>query len=302
MLRILATLLFVSIAFASAAQDPLEKLTPEQLQEVRTRLRAISALLKEGDYEKIAPLAQEVIEIVPEHSGAYVFRAEANLRMGNREEALKDYNKLIEMYPESYPLMITRGEIYLMMGRFKEAEADFNRVIELEPKQKMILWQLGLVEYFLGKYKEAYEQLEAHKEFNPSDSENAAWHFAAMARDPEIGPEKAKKNVMQLAEPDLRGETFHAIYKLFKGETNPEGVLKAAEAGEPESKVLNERLFFANYYIGLYYEALGQNDKAREYILKALQEHPLERNKMYSIAQVHARTRGWLSADEKSRN
>ena len=54
------------------------------------------------------------------------------------------------------------------------------------------------------------------------------------------------------------------IYALFAGKAKPDDVLAAAKAGTPTAAQLRRQLFYANLYLGLYYEALGNGKLARK--------------------------------------
>ena len=74
------------------------------------------------------------------------------------------------------------------------------------------------------------------------------------------------------------------IYELFAGKGKPEQVFEAAKAADKSKN--SDPLFYANLYVGLYYEALGDEKKAAEYINKAAAfDAP---HYMGDVARVHA--------------
>ena len=77
------------------------------------------------------------------------------------------------------------------------------------------------------------------------------------------------------------------IHALFSGKAAPEDVLTAAkvEATFPEAQ--QRQLFYANFYIGLYYEAAGNGELAREHIFRAA-ARSLPADYMGDVARVHA--------------
>jgi len=82
------------------------------------------------------------------------------------------------------------------------------------------------------------------------------------------------------------------VYDLYRGRATPDVVLTAARAGEPSDAELNQRLFYAHLYLGLYYEATGDNDRAKTHILEAADNHKIG-HYMWDVARVHAeRLRG----------
>jgi lipoprotein NlpI len=76
------------------------------------------------------------------------------------------------------------------------------------------------------------------------------------------------------------------IYELYRGKLKPEDVLKAAEGGNPDMNQLNQRLFYAHLYIGLWHEAGGRAEEARKHILEA-EKHKIA-HYMWDVAHVHA--------------
>jgi lipoprotein NlpI len=89
------------------------------------------------------------------------------------------------------------------------------------------------------------------------------------------------------------------IYDLFGGRATVDDVLAAVRRGEPSAAEREYRLFYARLYVGLYYEAHGQPEQARPYLLDAADQHrttPGINRFMWSVADVHARR---LRAEKK---
>jgi lipoprotein NlpI len=166
----------------------------------------------------------------------------------------------------------------------KESVAAFDKLIALEPRVKPQLWQRGLSLYLAGDYKGGREQFEVHQTVNSNDVENAAWHFICVARAENL--DAAKKALIPIS-----GDTrvpMKEVHDLFAGQGTIEDVLKAAETGEGEA--LRNHRCYAHLYLGLYFEALGDEPKAREHMLKAAKDYSMD-HYMGKSAQVHVR--GW---------
>lgn len=168
----------------------------------------------------------------------------------------------------------------------KESVAAFDKLIALEPASKPQLWQRGLSLYLAGDYKGGREQFEVHQTVNPNDVENAAWHFICVARAENI--EAAKKALIPISG-DSR-VPMKEVHDLFAGKGTVEDVLKAAEAGEGEA--LKNHRCYAHLYLGLYFEALGDDAKAKEHMVKAANDYRMD-HYMGKSAQVHVKVRGW---------
>jgi len=63
-------------------------------------------------------------------------------------------------------------------------------------------------------------------------------------------------------------------------------VLAAVETGRPSAAERNQRLFYAHLYLGLYYEAAGDQKRALEHLRKAADDHKIG-HYMWDVARVH---------------
>ncbi len=168
----------------------------------------------------------------------------------------------------------------------KESVASFDKLIVISPESKPQLWQRGLSLYYAGDYKGGREQFETHQTVNTADVENAAWHFICVARAESV--EAARKALIPI-EGDTR-VPMKQVHQLFGGKASVEDVLKAAEFGEGED--LKNHRCYAHLYLGLYFEALGDEAKAREHMVKAARDYRMN-HYMGKCAQVHVKLRGW---------
>ena len=80
------------------------------------------------------------------------------------------------------------------------------------------------------------------------------------------------------------------VHALFAGKATADDVLKAARAGEPATAELQRRLFYAQLYIGLFNEAIGNETEARQHITKAAHEYG-GADYMSDVARVHLKLR-----------
>ena len=166
-------------------------------------------------------------------------------------------------------------------GRITESVAGFDQVVKLAPEAAPQLWQRGIALYYAGRYRDCRAQFESHRTVNPNDVENPAWHFLCVAR--AESPEKARAALLPVG-PDQRSP-MREIYQMFKGTMTPDAVLKAA-GGELSSQ------FFAELYVGLYYDALNDAARAREHLTAAASPRFADAGGyMYRVATLHPRLR-----------
>jgi len=138
-------------------------------------------------------------------------------------------------------------------------------------------WQRGIALYYAGRYQDCRAQFESHRTVNPNDVENAAWHFLCVAR--AESADKAKAAILPVG-PDAR-VPMRQVYEMLRGAMSPDMVLKAAGARDSAQ-------FYAQLYVGLYYEALGDSRRALEHItLAAADRYADEGGYMHTVAKVH---------------
>ena len=171
-------------------------------------------------------------------------------------------------------------------GRLEAAADGFDRVAALVPEAAPQLWQRGIALYYVGRYQDCREMFESHRLVNPNDVENAAWHFLCVARGE--SPEAAQAALLPVG-PDGR-PPMREVYEMFRGERTPEQVMadgeRLAERRGPSAR------FYAHLYVGLYHEALGNDEAAREHLVAAAGDrYASVGGYMQMVARVHV---DWL--------
>jgi lipoprotein NlpI len=166
-------------------------------------------------------------------------------------------------------------------GRFAQSVAGFDAVAERSPGEAPHLWQRGIALYYAGRYEDCRRQFESHRTVSPDDVENAAWHFLCVAR--LESAEKARAALLPVG-PDPR-PPMREIYQMFRGTLSPEQVLAAAG-----SRVDAE--FYAQLYVALYFEAIGNADRSLEHIrMAAAERYARAGGYMHGVARVHLQAR-----------
>jgi lipoprotein NlpI len=187
--------------------------------------------------------------------------------------------------PETAAELVAHG-----MRKFRDNDIvgslkDFDHAAQLDPKVAPQLWQRGISDYYAGKYGDGRRQFELHQTVNPDDVENAAWHFLCVARVDGIAA--ARKSLLKIDVARDARVPMAEIYALYAGRGSPESVLQAVARDRSDQAVL-----YANLYLGLYFEAARDTDKARTYIRKAAAA-TLPRDYMHDVAKVHVQQRHW---------
>ncbi len=196
---------------------------------------------------------------------------------GEYEAAIAGYDRALAVEPRDWRLYLLRGSARFKAGRIEASIEDFDQVVDLEPSQDPYLWQRGISYYYAGRFDDCRGQFERHRLVNPNDVENAVWHLLCVAA--EDGLETARGAMLPVG-PDAR-RPMKEIDALFRGEGLVDEVEAAATAEGVGAR------FYADLYLGLYYELIGEVEKAAAAIERAAALP--NRGYMVDVARVHRR-------------
>lgn len=212
---------------------------------------------------------------------ALVAQARAASARGNYQQAVELFDKAVALNENNANLLRARGQAHFKSGDVAASIDDFDRVARLAPNLEKTLWERGISHYYAGRFDEGAKQFELYQTYHDADVENAAWRYLCVARSD--GLEKARASILPI-EGDRRIPMMK-IYAMYQGEATPDDVMAAARAGQPSKAELNQRLFYAHLYVGLFHEVAGRKDLARKHIAAAV-EHPIG-HYMHDVARVH---------------
>lgn len=208
-------------------------------------------------------------------------RLDDALADGKQDEAVKLLSEALEKDPENTSLLQVRAETLFRMGKVKESVPDFDKVVELKPAFKAENWQRGIALYYVGRFKDGADQFEEHHRVNPDDVENTFWYFLCLAKADSV--EAARKKIIP-SRGDARAPLMD-VYRLVRDEAKPEDVEKAIarfEVGSPQRK---QAEFYGFLYLGLWYDLMGEKDKAIAFLEKSLAAH--DQGYMADVGKVH---------------
>jgi len=211
----------------------------------------------------------------------------AKIRAANSQrkhsEVIRLANEMIRRKPDLVFLYAIRGDAKLKSGDAAGAIADYDRQIKLDADARDPHWQRGIAYYYAGEYEKGEQQFAWYQNYDSDDVENVVFHFACRAQ--RLGLEEAREAIFD--KPADRRIPMSEIYDFYLGKLSAEEVLAAAKQGDPTKAQLNSRLMYANLYLGLYYDALGDEARAKQYILAA-DSHKVD-TYMWDVAQMHAK-------------
>ena len=174
--------------------------------------------------------------------------------------------------------LIDQGMDRFRQGRVAESLAQFDRAIEVDARVKPYLWQRGISQYCLGDFSGGKRQFEIHREVNPNDVENAAWHYLCVVKTD--GRDVARQSLIPIKTEFDRRAPMKEIYEYLAGTATENDVLRAADqADTPLSRM------YAHLYLGLCEDVEGNTDAAIEH-LKIASEEKLKNSYMQDVAKV----------------
>lgn len=194
-----------------------------------------------------------------------------------------------------------RGRERFRLGEIKDAVLDFDKYVELRPAAAPRQWERGIAYYYAGMYEKGARQFESYQEYDGNDVENSVWRFLCLV--PTVGFKKAQSTMLPI-DRDSRVPMMK-IYDMYRGMATPEDVESAARSGSPDAETLAARMFYVHLYLGLWFEAQGNSDRAKAYIEQAadekLKDNPRLNAYMWDVARIHLRLlRGELKHEREA--
>ena len=265
------SLVFVLCCAASASNDESKKLAEEA-----------DAALAAGKFPDALDLAAKAAKADPKDANAPWVAGRAHLSLRQHEEAVKAFTAVLALAPKQTRANDFRGDALLKSGKFKEAIADFDVYLEANPQKAPDHWRRGIALYYAGRFDDGAKQFDIHRTVNPEDVENSAWHYLCNAR--ANTPKKAREDLIPVKD-DAR-VPMKQVLQLFAGKLKPKDVIDAAETADLKGGALTEARFYANLYVGLYYESEGDAKKCLEHVTAAAEKYKIG-HYMWDVADVH---------------
>lgn len=240
------------------------------------------AKYREAKYDEASQLATAAIQRDTESTPAYRLRAAAYEQLGKLDLAIADLSQVIKRQPDAADTIQHRGELLFQAGHIVSSIEDFDRYLKARPDQEPYHWQRGISYYYAGDYAKGARQFEIHKSVNPQDVENAVWHYLCKSR--LEGVERARASLIEIDRDDRPWAL--PVYRMFQGRLTLDEVLKHAEQERGTEAMRKDCLFYSHLYVGLFHEAAGASELARQHIEIAATRYP-SLHYMGAVARVH---------------
>jgi tetratricopeptide (TPR) repeat protein len=190
--------------------------------------------------------------------------------------------RYLEVDPHNTQLYIQRGMASFQLGDIAASIDDFDRAEHLNPALTPYLWQRGIAYYYAERFEDGAKQFEADLTVNGHDVEETVWRYLCQAQ---VQGSHAARDALLPVRNDPR-PVMSWVYQLFAGACDAERVVTLCrDAGRRDR-------FYSYLYVGLYFEAERDRQRACHYISQAADMQVIE-DYMGWVAIVHQRLRGW---------
>lgn len=157
MKRFYAVLVLAALVIPAWAQSPKE-LTQKGRE-----------LFEKGEYMEALLNLNKAIDIDPNYSAAYYFRANIKDNFDDRHGAMKDYNTAIEKNPKFSEAFFARGNIKMKLQDYYGAIDDFSSAIKLNENFIEAYFNRGKAKQYLQAFEDAINDCTKIIQINPKN-------------------------------------------------------------------------------------------------------------------------------------
>jgi serine/threonine protein kinase len=213
-------------------------------------------------YERAKSAAVKALEIDPKLAEAHVSLAMIRASYDwNWAEAEREFKVAIELNP-NYATGHHRYSLFLpIMGRLEESVAEAKKAQELDPLSLIISENVGDMLFLARRYDEAKQQLYKTLELDP----NFLVAHDTLAKVYEV--EGLHEKALDASLVGERPEVIADVKKIYA----TSGIRGVWQARIDELLEYSKREFVSPYSLAMLYARLGENDKAFEWLEKAVE-------------------------------
>ena len=221
-------------AFPKAKEAALKSIEIDQtLTEAHASLGLVMTYY-DWDWEGAENAFTKALDLSPNYAQAYQGLAFLNMALGKEKECLVASERAVELDPLSAVLREILGFALLRTGRIEQAREEFMKALELEPNYTQARWLLG--------------------------------HTYMLESDYDTGISEIEKALEQSNGNPLICSGMGWAYAISGRKSDAENLV-----AEMERRIKNE--YIGAYLFAKIYAALGETDRAFEWLDKAYEEH-----------------------------
>lgn len=267
----------------------------EETDALPERIEIAIRLWRDGNSADALKVMDGIIADAPEDPAPWRLRGRMREAVRDFEGADADLSVWIARGDPTAADRHIRGACRYRVGRIDAALADWNRELQIDPSRAPGHWQRGIALHQAGRFAEGRAQFELHRTVNPDDVENALWHFLCVAA--EDGPEAAREALLETS--GDRRRPMAELFDLYRsGAPDAERIARveaaARRGSEEDSDERRTAMFYADLYLGLYHEALGDAENAALRLgaaARAAEAAGSGRHYMHDVAVIHMKPR-----------
>ena len=255
---------------AEAALDQLHRLAP--VPQVLARLANLAEM--RGDVAGALALMHKALDDVrkkgtPKQAAWFQARlGDMLFDAGKLDEAEALYKAVPEGVDARHDATFGLGKVLAARGKNAEAVEQFRKAVAIGPDLHMLA---GLGDVYakigdLAKADETYKRLEKEAESQAEHARDVVYFNADHDRDLPRALELARKELASRADVFTRDAFAWALFKNGRTEEAARAIDEALKVGTKDAKV--------QYHAGLIHAKLGDRDKARAYLTRALATNP----------------------------
>jgi serine/threonine protein kinase/tetratricopeptide (TPR) repeat protein len=180
-----------------------------------------------------------------------------------------EFNRAVALNPNDANVRHLHAALgFMIRGKAEEAAAEDRRALELDPLSLIINWSLGMDYFLAGRYDQAIEQERKTLDLDPNfilahDTIGDAYVQKSMFTE---GIAEFKKSLAVIPDDPVTLSLLGRAYALQGRRADAEKVLDQIDE-------LSKREYVSPFIRAVIYGALGEKDKAFEWLDKSLDEH-----------------------------
>ncbi|MDP7146134.1 MAG: TIR domain-containing protein [Pseudomonadales bacterium] len=253
-----------------------------------------------GQYEKARIEYSKTLELDPANADALTGLGYVLSMLDQHGEAEKILQGAISIQRGYWKTYNSLGVYYFQQGSFQKAKENFFQVTYLAPSNVTAWANLGTARYFLGEYDQALTAWQRANELHsdPSSLSNLGSALFFLQRFSEAADMFRK--AVELAPEDHRwsGNLGDALRFVVGAES------EMTRAYETAIELANARLrinaddMFTTSRLAVYYAAIGDEQRAKSMIERAVAQSSADMNVLYSIAIAFSLMKQYAAAEE----
>lgn len=221
------------------------------------------------------------IEADPKNAALYDQRAQIYLESKDPGKALSDINKAIELDAKNPAWYRTLSDVYFSMGKAQKCREALNKALTMNEDDTEALLKLAELDFYFKDYEKCFE--ETNRALKIDEMLPRAYFIKGMAYREMGDTAKAVKNLQIAVEKDQQYfDAYMQLGLIFSTKHNP----LAADYFRNALNV-NPKSIEAYYGLGMYYQSVGEFNKAIESYSSILKIDPKYKYAHFNLGYIH---------------